>query len=121
MLEFQGRRRTKSWLYSKTAVFVCLVIVAFLAHGTWKMYQRYSFTAIERQKIEMTAANLQQRRDMLANSLEMLNTGDGVERQIRDKFLVVKEGEYVVTIVDKTPVATTTEPVKHWWQKIFDF
>ena len=65
--------------------------------------------------------DLQVRKDFLAGLVASLDTEVGVEQAVRGKFAVVKPGEFVVNIVDKTAsvTATTTEK-KSWWRRWFD-
>lgn len=123
MREFQAKKRSKGWLYSKPVLLVLLVVMVFLGHVAWQLYDRYSFTKAERVKAETVLAELQTRKDLLASSVASLDSEAGVEQAVRDKFSVVKPGEFVVNIVDKTastvPATTTTEK-KSWWDKWFD-
>ena len=83
------------------------------------MYQKKRLTVVERRETEALLWDLAARKEMLAKTVANLATVAGMERAIRDKFLVVKDGEYVVTLVDRPIISTTTPATKHWWQKIF--
>jgi len=53
----------------------------------------------ELKKIE----ELREREKNLSGDIEKLNTEEGIEESVRDKFQVVKPGERMVVIVDETP------------------
>ena len=121
MREFQGRRKAKKMVYSKPVLLLLMVVIFLLGRAVWAMYERDQFTRSERAKIELTLKDLTDRKAMLADTLDALNTTEGQEQAMRDKFSVVSPDEYMVTVVNKEktpePVATTT---KHWWQGWFN-
>lgn len=121
MREFQGKKRARGWLYSKTVILVLGLIVVFLLNVTWQLYERYRFTKEEKNKAEVTLADLQVRKDFLAGLVASLDTEEGVEQAVRGKFAVVKPGEFVVNIVDRTASTAPTSTIKEsWWQGWFD-
>ena len=119
MARFQVGRRKPSTFKSTLLLLCLLILLAFLANVTWQLYTRYRFTKTERIKAELTLHQLIQKKELLANLVATLETEAGVEQAVRDKFAVVKPGEFVVNIVDKitaTDSATTTVTKKSWWQ-----
>lgn len=119
MREFQAKKRSRNKLYSKPVLVLLLVILIFMAHVSWRLYVRYNFTKAEKIKAEKVLAELQERKDLLTGSVANLDTESGLEQAVRDKFSVVKPGEFVVNIVDKNAsatAATTTAEKKSWWR-----
>ncbi len=123
MREFQGKRRAKRWLYSKPVLLILTVIFIFFVYVLWQLYVRYRFTQTERIKVEAVLIELEARKDSLASSVALLDSDAGIEQAVRGKFAVVKPGEFVVNIVDKTASAapaTTTVEEKSWWRGWWD-
>lgn len=109
-------------MYSKFTLFVILLLIIFLAKGVWGLYQREK---LSRDNLLVSKKNYDElvlRKEYLEKKIERLNTEEGVEEEIRDKYSVVKPGEIAVVIVDDT--TSTKSKVgqvedKNWWQKIF--
>lgn len=120
MAVFQARRKKGNKWRSWAVLAVTFLAVIFLSHVTWQMYTRYRFTKEERVKAEETLAHLEERESALAGVVAALNTESGVEQAVREKFSVVKPGEFVVNIVERENEATSSEVVeikkKTWWQ-----
>jgi cell division protein FtsB len=102
MREFQERRRLKKFLHSRYAIAVLSIVIVLLARGVWGIYGKYerSKGIVERANADLAA--LAERERTLSKSLESLNTPEGKEREIRDRFGAVKEGETLVILVDET-------------------
>ena len=70
---------------------------------------------------------LRAREKILNDDISKLNTEQGVEETIRDKFQVVKEGEKMVVIVDeekkenKESVTVSNHSFWGWIKKTFGF
>jgi hypothetical protein len=65
---------------------------------------------------------LEEKNRLLENKINELNSPSGIEREIRDKFAVAKNGEKVVVIVeDKESTSTEVYKEKTTWQKVLEF
>jgi cell division protein FtsB len=65
---------------------------------------------------------LQKQKEQLTKDIDNLNTQNGVEETIRDKFGLAKEGEGLIVVVDnqdQTP--QTTLPTPTVWERIKNF
>ncbi len=119
MREFQERRRIKKLLHSRYAITFLIVVLLFVLKGVWGVYGKYEKSKEIALRMKTEAAALQAREDSLNNSIAALGTPEGKEKEIRDRFGVVKPGEKMVVLVD---AAATTGPIEAvpdtgWWSR----
>ena len=122
MREFQDRRRTKKLLPSRYALAVLIVIILLLSRGVWGIYVKYEKSRVLAEKSQADLAVLQSRQDTLTKSINALNTEEGREKELRDRFGVVKQGEKMIILVDDTaPVKPSVNVINDsWWQKLLE-
>lgn len=94
-------------------VLFCLVIV--FAYNMIGLFEKERETAKKKNLTLEEIDGLHKRQAVLSTEIKKLDTDDGVEDMIRDKYQVVKPGEKVVMIVDPDDkVGQTAEmPVDH--------
>ena len=74
----------------------------------------------ERSKdLEKRAAALILREEELKGNIARLQTEEGVRDEIKEKFSVTEEGEYVAVIVDDRKVSSSTDGSTLAWYKRF--
>jgi hypothetical protein len=67
------------------------------------------------------ARELDSRENELRGSIELISTQEGLEREIREKFGVTKEGEHLALVVDPQVATTSTEDSSRpWYKKLLD-
>jgi len=117
MREFQERRRLKKFLHSRYAIGILIVVLILLAHSVWSVYQKYEKSKEISSRMKADLASLQAREDSLKQSIDSLATPEGKEREMRDRFGVVKEGEKMVILVNDAPTGTDASitPETGWW------
>lgn len=122
MREFQDRRRTKKFLHSRYALAVLIVVLLLLSRGVWGIYAKYEKSQALVEKSKADLAILQSRQDTLTKSIEALNTEEGREKELRDRFGVVRQGEKMIILVDDTaPVRPSVNAINDsWWQKFLE-
>ena len=65
---------------------------------------------------------LQDRHDKVSGAIEELQTERGIEGEIRDRFVVAREGEREIIIVeDESKPAELSTPEPSFLQKIWNF
>ncbi len=101
MREFQQKQIFKEKLYSKTTVFILLVLALLLAKGVVNIYIKERESRKNKEEAELELANMQNRAEELKQASERLKTPVGIEQEIRSKFGVAKEGEKVILIVEE--------------------
>ena len=118
---FQEKRRFRSRLYSKTALFIILIVVILLAKGVFDVYGRYKESVLMRTETEAKLLELETQRANIAKESAKLLSEAGIDAKIRTKFNVAKPGENVVLIVDDATTTATTTPgfFATLWAKIW--
>jgi len=119
------KEKIKNMIFSVPSLailgFVCLLTIS----STWNIYKKSQDTENNLATATKTYDELKARESELTGKIDSLKTPLGVEREIREKFGFVKEGEEVVTIIDtpqkeKEDNSDVTEK-KSLWQKIKDW
>lgn len=123
MREFQERRRIKKFLHSRYAIAVLIVLCLLMAKGVWGVFDKYEKSKALSDRTKAELSNLETRQKFLVQSTEALATDQGKEREIRDRFGVVKEGEKMVVIVDNSPTSSIDGDggPKSWWDIFVGF
>jgi len=109
MTDFQQQREVKKIIYSKITIFVLFIVVIFLAHSTYGIYQKENLSATSYSEVKKEYDSLQERQSMLNSEIMRLKTENGIEEEIRSKFSVAKPGETVVVVVDENGSASTSD------------
>jgi len=123
MLEFQEKRKLKSFLYSRIMLIVLFILIIFAFNAVWNVYKKQMVTRNNLAKTSTNLAGLQAREKMLSSVIERLKTESGTEAEIREKYGLVKPGEEVIVIVDKDSDSNfkDTPPPTGFWQKILEW
>ena len=121
MKEFQHINGEKNKVYSKWVILVLLILVIVALRGLVGLYAKKSTSGEEMKLVEAKRAELQERYNNLSIKVNELNTNEGLEREIRAKFDVVKPGENVIMVVDKeipAPIPQETSVIKKLWNGV---
>ena len=111
-LDFRERTKLRRALYAKPTILVIVAIASVSLSGAWNMYQKSKEAKANDDKANAALSALQTREAGLRSDIERLSTPRGQEEEIRDRFMVAKEGEKVIIITppkDDT-VHTVTVP-----------
>ncbi len=116
MNEFKQKRRPFKFYYSNVLIFFLFIILVLVAKGVWNIYLKERLAIADKVERGEDIASLKSREVFLENELNRLKTENGVEREIREKFNVKKDGENVAVIL----YATATEDVLDKESSIID-
>ncbi len=111
-LDFRERTKLRRALYAKPTILVIVAIAFISLNGAWNMYQKSKEAKANDDKANAALSALQLREAGLRSDIDRLSTPRGQEEEIRDRFMVAKEGEKVIIITppkDDT-VHTVTVP-----------
>ena len=92
MIDFQQKRKINKIMYSKISLVILLILVIFIGKSAWDIYQKYRLSANNYKEIKNDYESLKSRKDMLESGINRLQTENGIEEEIRDKFNVAKIG-----------------------------
>jgi len=112
--------------YSKITIALMLVLLVFMARGTYSIYQKERDAAAQRDLMQQQFATLQARETVISADVQALQTNTGLDKALREKFGVAAAGESVAVIVDATATdATTAPPVQQtffqkFWSAVTD-
>ena len=100
MADFYSHKKTRMFLYSPwflTALGLASLFFLYSAFGTM---QKSTETAKNKKLAESQLASLASDEIRLRSDIESLKTEEGLEKVIRSRFNVTKEGEGVILVVD---------------------
>jgi cell division protein FtsB len=100
MLEFQKKRKIRRILYSPLSLLVLAVIAVVFVKGAWNVYQKEAASGDYLAQAQAQFAKVNATDQDLSQSVAALQTQQGIEADIRQKFRVVKPGEQIAVIVD---------------------
>ena len=100
MLDLKERNRLRKVIYGKPTIIVAAAVLLFVARGAWGMYQKNLEATEKRNITEEHLSELKQREAELSGDILNLSTDRGVEGEIRDRFMVAKDGENVMIVTD---------------------
>lgn len=121
MREYKRKAKIRRFIYSPIALFVLILLIAFMGKATWSVYTKEKES--RKNLINATAelAALEARKDNITKQIERLKTPEGVEAEIRGQFQVAKPGERMVVIAEEKRVAKEEPEKQSYISKFFDF
>ncbi len=120
MKELRHKQEVRRRLYSLPVLIGLLLVTILIGRGTWNIAQKYRESArlvtdLRAQEVELTTKQASLKAD-----IAKLNTDEGLDAEIKDKFNVVKPGEQVAVIVDATkPATSTATSTPSWWKRLW--
>ncbi len=127
MREFSQKRKIKRILYSPLVLIILFIILFFIAKGSLGVYKKYSLSKDRLETSQGELGVLEDKKDNIVNKIDRLQTETGIEKEIRSKFSVAREGEKVIVIVDdkekeevvveeETMMGNFLTTIKGWFQ-----
>ena len=118
MAKRQSGRGWRRHIATPYAIGLVLLLSLLLAQAVWGAFRKQRLASRERERVAEELAQLAERQKQLEGDIALLQTEPGLERAIREKFLVAQEGERVVALVPgsgpaSTSVATSSDD--SWW------
>lgn len=100
MLDIRQKAKLRRMMYAKPTILFLAIMVTLVTRGAWGMYQKSKEAEDKRAKAEERLAELKEKERTLSKDIVDLSTDRGIEEEIRDRFMVAKEGENVMIIAD---------------------
>lgn len=88
-------------MFSWPTIILFSVVALFFLAETIGIYIKKNEAVTLDERMEAELLDLRQRKDELEKKIYDLQTEAGIEKEVRNKFNVQKEGEKVLVIVDK--------------------
>lgn len=115
MLDFRERTQLRKTMYAKPTILFLGVIVLLIARGAWGMYEKSVEASVKRDKAAAELEHLQTYATQLDTDISKLSSERGQEAEIRDRFMVAKDGENVIVVTsakqnDMHTVTVSEEP-----------
>lgn len=101
MAEFQTKKNTKKMWHSPLMLFVLLSVLLIFMYNMVGLIEKTRETSKKREMALKQIESLTDRQKYLETNIQKLQTENGTEETIRDKYHLVKEGEKMVVIVDQ--------------------
>jgi cell division protein FtsB len=118
----RGIKTKESGKWKRICVFcVLLVVFGVLLNSARKVYEKKTEAQAMLSRMEKEFADLKNRQEFLASSLQKLGTADGIAFEMRKKLNVAGAGESVAIIVDQSKPASTPPAPLSSWQKFKNF
>ena len=119
MREFRQKHIIRQRIYSKPVILLLLVILFFIANGTWNVFKKSHQSNQKLTVAEENLIELEEKRDTITLEIERLETNIGIEEEIRSKFDLAREGEKSIVIVDEE-VVEVPEPKKGKFETLWE-
>ncbi|MDO8424200.1 MAG: hypothetical protein Q7S54_01145 [bacterium] len=117
MKELQRKQRMRRLMYSIPTLCLLALVSFALAKGAFGIFVKERESSRVVRELEEKTLAAEERKSTLEASIARLLTEEGIVEEIKNKFNVTREGEYVAIIVDERFKATTTDVSGEIWYK----
>lgn len=100
MLDFRERTKFRRAMYAKPTIIVLGFLTILVARGAYGMHQKSNEAIEKRDKAIGELHALESRQRELNEDIGRLSSPRGQEEEIRDRFMVAKEGEKVMIVAN---------------------
>lgn len=121
MLDFQQKRKMRSFLYQRRTLIVLGLIVLLALRSTWVVFSKQIESSQQKVIAEKKVADLYLHDNDLQAKIKNLQTEHGIEQEIRSKYSVAKENENVVIVLDNdTTTDKNSSATTSLWRKFLN-
>jgi len=102
-----------------------VLAVVFLGNATWNVYRTYHDARARESRTKDELSALVLREERLVGEIARLNTEEGREEEMRERFGVGREGEHLIVITKKElENSDGSHPIVPWykmlWNRLFE-
>jgi len=101
MLGFHEKRKLKHVLHSKPFLVMMLIPVGFVGFAAHNAYEAQVAATERRAELSDDLAALLVRTQALEEDIEALSDEHGIERALRQRYEVAREGEEVIVLIEE--------------------
>ena len=121
-MTFNKRRKKKKDLFSsKILLIVGILIAVLVANAAFKMYSKANDTKRYLNAVKNDFMNLEDQYSQVNDNLLFLQSNTGIEKEIRSKFDLAKEGERAIFIIEEDLPEIQTPQNKSFWKRVIDW
>lgn len=107
--------------WSLIIIILLFIFIIFLGYNVISLFEKERETSSKKELILSEISNLEKRQASFTEDISRLNTDDGKEEIIREKYQVAKSGEKMVIIVEEENKNESSLEVKESKKSFFDF
>ncbi len=100
MREFSQKRKMRRFMLSTPVLVFLFIVLFFIMKGSFGVYQKYSLSKNRLENSQADLAVLEEKKENIENKIEKIQTDTGIEKEVRSKFDVAREGEKLIIIVE---------------------
>lgn len=122
MDDFRQKQKMRKVMYSKWMFGVLGLLLCVMVWKTWGIFQkeRMAHRVLEESRLEHAA--LAQQAEELSTDIDHLNTEEGLEEVVRDRYGVAKDGEQVIVLIEEESTEFSKEGEETgFWAKVKAF
>ena len=124
MRNFKSKTKDRNIMHSVPVLIIFAILVLFFAISLISFIGKMQETSRNKKTAEEKVTELQQQKTQLTSKVDELNTPQGVEDSIREKFGLAKDGEGLIIVLDdqdKTDTATDqkSKGIWPWFKSLF--
>ena len=114
-MKYGNRTPFQRLVRSHITLVLASIFFVILAKASWNVHQKAVASSLRLSEAQSELAKLKDRQTDLSSKVDFLSTDQGVESELRTKYLAVHSGESVVVIVGSatsTPKASSSDVVQ---------
>ena len=120
MRELQRKQSIRRNIYSIPSLILLLIITLVLAKGAIGVWSKNGKSAALVKELEGESLDQAEREQQLKEDIDYLETEEGIENEIRERFSVSRDGEEVAIIIDrKDKENEESQPEIPWYQRLW--
>jgi len=100
-MDFRKKQKINKFIYSRPFIIVFFLITAFFAYTVINIIPKVIETRNNKNMVKAEFENLTNREEKLKLDTERIQSENGIEENLREKFRVAKDGEGLIIIVDE--------------------
>jgi len=124
MLDYSQKKKTRKFMYSVPVLFFLFVVFVFSVSNAFSLYQKESDVRTKSEESKADLVVLEAQKIELQKRVDFLETERGKEEELRGRFMVGKEGEGVIMVVDEKATTSANDQSKKtfgWWGRFLNF
>jgi cell division protein FtsB len=110
--------KIKRFLFSPVVLFLIAVLTSFVLYSAISLFIKRNDAWAKARNAKREEEELVVKNDMLDKKINSLETPEGVEAAIREKYHLAKEGENLIVITDSSDKPNQNTEKLSGWQRL---